>query len=157
MAPAETGWKVAFNAQDTSASETYGIGFATAGGSATTSVVWLTSTDGTTERDPVLARLGAGTPERYLVGWRTQYADDFVIGVITADGTFIEGPEQMSASGPRWGQRDDSFRSVHDGSVAWLEGASGSSTLDLHRFASGIVFADAFESGSTDGWSSSVN
>ncbi len=157
MAAAQTGWKVLFNAQDTDASETYGIGLATAGGSATTSVVWLTSTDGTTERDPVMARIGQSAPERYLVGWRTQNDGVFHIGLIDASGTFIEGPEQMSPAGPRWGVRDDSMQSIPDGSVAWVEGSAGTTSLELHRYTDSTVFADGFESNSMNAWSSSTN
>jgi hypothetical protein len=154
MAAAGTGWKVLFNAQDTAESEAYGIGLATAGGNATRTVVWLTATDGTTERDPVLARLGTTPPERYLVGWRTQNNDAFHIGLINSAGAFIEGPEMMSQAGPRWGMRDDSFKSAPDGSVAWLEGGAGSPTLRLHRYTATTVFSDGFETGDTDGWSS---
>lgn len=157
MATAGTGWKVVFNAEDTADSEAYGIGFATAGGSATTTVVWLTSTDGTTERDPVLARIGSAIPERYLIGWRTQNNGAFHIGLVDPTGVFLEGPEQMGPTGPRWGMRDDSFKSVPDGSVAWLDGGAGSSTLRLHRYAATTVFGDGFESNSTAAWSSSTN
>jgi hypothetical protein len=154
MAAAETGWKVVFNAQDTAESETFGIGLATAGGSATTRVVWLTATDGTTERDPVLARIGSATPERYLVGWRTQNDGRFHLGVIDDQSSFLEGPEQLGPTGPGWGARDDSFKSTPDGSVAWLEGGAGSSTLKLHVFSDATVFADGFEAGGTGSWSS---
>ena len=156
-AAAETGWKVVFNAVDTVDEPAYGIGFATAGGNAAKSVVWLTSTDGSQERDPVLARLGPQAPERYLVGWKTTSNGAFHIGVINGSGAFLEGPEQLSAPAPGWGQRDDSFRSVPDGSVAWLQGGSGSTTLMLHRFGSTMVFGDGFESGATVGWSAATD
>jgi hypothetical protein len=157
MAPAETGWKVVFNAVDAPDEPAYGIGFATAGGNATKSVVWLTSTDGSQERDPVLARIGTQVPDRYLVGWRTVSNGAFHVGVITGSGAFIEGPEQMSAPVPGWGIRDDSFRAVPDGSVAWLQGSSGSSNLKLHRFGGTLVFGDGFESGTTGGWSAATD
>jgi len=153
MAAAATGWKVVFNAQDTDASEAYGIGLATAGGSAATSVVWLTSTDGTNERDPVLARIGSAIPERYLIGWRTQYDGLFHIGIIDGEGVFLEGPEGMDSQGPGWGRRDDSFQSTPGGAVSWLEGGAGSSTLKIHTYVGEMIFADGFESNSTNVWS----
>lgn len=154
MAAAETGWKVVFSAVDTDDEPAYGIGLATAGGSAARTVVWLTDTDGSQERDPVIARIGTQLPERYLVGWRTISDGAFHLGVVSGSGTFLEGPEQLGAPAPGWGMRDDSFRSLADGSVAWLEGSSGSSTLKLHRYGSTMVFGDGFESGTTTGWSS---
>ncbi|HSO23601.1 MAG TPA: hypothetical protein VLT81_11860, partial [Chondromyces sp.] len=147
MAAAETGWKVVFSAVDTDDEPAYGIGLATAGGSAARTVVWLTDTDGSQERDPVIARIGTQLPERYLVGWRTISDGAFHLGVVSGSGTFLEGPEQLGAPAPGWGMRDDSFRSLADGSVAWLEGSSGSSTLKLHRYGSTMVFGDGFESG----------
>jgi hypothetical protein len=93
MAEAEAGWKVVFNAQDTTASVAYGVGLATAGGGLTPSVVWLTATTGTYERDPVMARIGSGTPERYLVGWMTTNDGAFHLGIIDGTGAFLEGPE----------------------------------------------------------------
>jgi hypothetical protein len=156
MAAAETGWKVAFNAQDTADSVAYGVGLATAGGGLTPSVVWLTATAGSYERDPVMARIGSNTPERYLVGWRTRNDGVFHIGVIDNAGVFLEGPEEMSASGPGWGNRDDSFRGTADGSVAWLEGNAGSTTLRLYRYVATVVFADGFESGGSNRWSSTT-
>lgn len=154
MAAAETGWKVVFSAVDTDDEPAYGIGLATAGGSAARTVVWLTDTDGSQERDPVIARIGTQLPERYLVGWRTISDGAFHLGVVSGSGTFLEGPEQLGAPAPGWGMRDDSFRSLADGSVAWLEGSSGSSTLKLHRYGSTMVFGDGFESGTTTGWTS---
>jgi len=156
MAAAETGWKVAFNAQDTAGSVAYGVGLATAGGGLTPSVVWLTATAGSYERDPVMARIGSTTPELYLVGWRTRNDGVFHVGVIDNAGVFLEGPEEMSGAGPAWGNRDDSFRGTADGSVAWLEGSAGSTTLMLYRYLDAAVFADGFESGNTDRWSSTT-
>ncbi len=156
MAAAETGWKVAFNAQDTAGSEAFGVGLATAGGGLMPSVVWLTATDGSYERDPVMARIGSNTPERYLVGWRTRNDGVFHLGVIDNAGIFLEGPEEMSATGPGWGNRDDSFRGGADDSVAWLEGSAGSTTLRLYGYGDTAVFVDGFESGDTDRWSSTT-
>jgi hypothetical protein len=156
MAAAETGWKVLFNAEDTSESEAYGIGFATAGGSATTDVVWLTNTDGSTERDPVMASLDSQDPGLYLVGWRTSNDSAFHIGRVNTDGTFLEGPQPMSASGPGWNKRDNSFTSTPDDSVVWLEGSAQSTTLRLYRYNESTVFIGNFESGDTERWSAST-
>ncbi len=156
MAAAETGWKVVFNAENPDQSLNSGVGLATAGGGASTSVVWLTDTDGRQERDPVLARIGQQVPATYLVGWRTLNDQSLHIGIINGAGTFLEGPETMSSSGPGWGARDDSFTSAPDGSVAWLEGNAYSTTLELHQYAVLTVFGDGFESGSTTGWSSAT-
>jgi hypothetical protein len=157
MAAAEAGWKVVFNAMDSAGSTAYGIGLASTGGGSPPQVTWLTDTDGSQERDPVLARLGQGTPERYLVGWRLETAGTFHLGVIDGLGTFLEGPEMLSPAGPRWGMRDDSFRSLGDGSVAWIQGASNSTTLKLHRYAATMIFGDGFESGATASWSSAAD
>jgi len=156
MAAAETGWKIVFNAQDTDDSVAFGVGLATAGGGLTPSVVWLTATDGTDERDPAMARIGSGTPERFLVGWRTQSNGAFHVGVIDGSGVFLKGPEQMSSMGPGWGNRDDSFQGTPDGAVAWIEGTSGSATLTLYRYSDTAIFADGFESGDSDYWSSTT-
>ena len=155
MAEWENGWKVAFNALDTSGSEAYGVGLATIGGPSP-GVVWLTATEGSYERDPSLARLGSQVPERFLVGWRTSNDGVFHVGVIDNVGVFLEGPEAMSTTGPGWGNRDDSFRSATDGSVAWLEGSAGSASLKLYRYVDTVIFANGFESGDTDRWSSTA-
>jgi hypothetical protein len=154
MAEAEVGWRVVFNAQDTANSVAYGVGFATAAGGLTPSVVWLTSTTGIDERDPVMARIGSGIPERYLVGWKTESNGAFHLGVINDAGTFLEGPEQLSLTGPGWGNRDDSFRPAPGEAVEWVEGAAGSSTLVLYRYIDSALFLDGFETGAADRWSS---
>ncbi len=156
MAESEVGWKIVFNAEDTADSIAYGVGLATAGGGLTPSVVWLTNTDGTYERDPVMARIGSGTPERYLVGWKTTNDGAFHLGVINGTGAFLEGPEQLSPSGPGWGNRDDSFRPTPGGSVAWVEGVAGSTSLALHLYVDSAIFSDGFESGTNDAWSSTI-
>ena len=101
-----------------------------------------------------MARIGSGTPEQYLVGWRTKSNGAFHLGVIDASGDFLEGPEQMSSSGPGWGKRDDSFQGMPDGEIAWVEGNAGSTTLTLHRYSDAGIFVDGFESGDSDLWSS---
>ena len=156
MAEAETGWKILFNAQDTANSVAFGIGLATVVSGQSPSVVWLTATSGTEERDPVMARIGSGTPEPYLVGWRTKSNGAFHLGVINASGVFLEGPEQMSSTGPGWGNRDNSFQETPDGDVAWLEGNAGSTTLTLYRYSGAGIFTDGFESGGSDLWSTTA-
>jgi len=156
MAEAETGWKVLFNAQDTASSVAFGVGLATVVSGQSPTVAWLTATSGTDERDPVMARIGSGTPEQYLVGWRTKSNGAFHLGVIDASGAFLEGPEQMNSTGPGWGNRDDSFQGAPNGDVAWIEGNSGSVTLTLYRYSGSGVFADGFESGDSDLWSSTT-
>jgi hypothetical protein len=154
MAQAEVGWRVVFNAQDTASSVAYGIGFARAAGGLAPSVVWLTSTTGIDERDPAMARIGTGTPERYLVGWKTESDGAFHLGVIDDDGDFLDGPEQLNSTGPGWGNRDDSFRPTADGAVTWVEGTAGSSTLSLYRYLDSALFVDGFESGDARRWDS---
>ena len=157
MAQAETGWKVVFNAENPDPNMTSGVGLATAGGNAGTTVVWLTDTNGRYERDPVLARLGSHLPERYLVGWMMDNDRTFLIGLIDGAGTFLEGPEEMSESGPGWGSRDDSFKTAPGGSVVWLEGDAYTTNLRLYRYDDPTVFSDGFESSTISGWSSSAN
>jgi hypothetical protein len=156
MAEAETGWKIVFNAQDTVDSVAFGVGLATVVSGFSPSDVWLTATNGTDERDPAMARIGSGTPEQYLVGWRTKSNGAFHIGVIDASGAFLEGPEQMGSTGPGWGNRDDSFQRTPDGAVAWIEGNSGSVTITLYRYSDSAIFADGFESGDSDLWSTTA-
>jgi hypothetical protein len=156
MAEAETGWKILFNAQDTGGSVAFGVGLATVVSGQSPSVVWLTTTDGTDERDPVMARIGSGMPERYLVGWRTRSNGAFHVGVIDGSGVFLEVPEQMSSAGPGWGNRDDSFQAAPDGEIAWVEGNAGSTILTLYRYSDAGIFADGLESGDADLWSSTT-
>jgi len=156
MAEAETGWKILFNAQDTANSVAYGVGLATVVSGQSPTVVWLTATNGTEERDPAMARIGSETPEQFLVGWRTKSNGAFHLGVIDASGAFLEGPEQLSSTGPGWGNRDDSFQGRPDGGVAWVEGISGAATLTLYHYSDAGIFADGFEAGDNDLWSSTV-
>jgi len=156
MAEAETGWKILFNAQDTVGSVAFGIGLATVVSGQSPSIVWLTATSGTDERDPAMARIGSGTPERFLVGWRTASNGAFHVGVIDSSGGFLEGPEQMTSSGPGWGTRDDSFQATPVGEVVWIEGNAGSQTLTLYRYSDAAIFEDGLESGDSDLWSSTA-
>jgi len=157
LAAGRTEWKAVVNAMSRTCCAGHGIGFVRFGGAAGTALVWFTSTDGIYERDPVIARLpDAGVTERYLVGWRTTNDGQAHIGVVNGSGVFLEGPESVPASSLLWGVRDDSFRTWPDGSIGWLWGAAGSTTVTLYRYTEAAVFSDGFESGQTSGWSSTV-
>ena len=96
---------------------------------------WLTNTDGTDERDPVLARIGPSlASNRFLVGWRLQNESTFNMEVINSSGTALNPLETVSPT-VGWGNRDNSLASRPDGSVSWLQGAAGSTTLQLYRYA----------------------
>jgi hypothetical protein len=127
-------WKLVFNALDRPCCAGRGIGLATIDGAFQSSYVWLTNTNGDSERDPVLARLGSdlGT-DRYLVGWTTTNDGVYRLGVINGSGNFLAGPEEVSSAGIAWGNRDDSFRTRADGHVSWVQGDPGSSDLHLFR------------------------
>jgi hypothetical protein len=131
----DTSWKLVFSALNRPGYTGKGIGLATINGSFQSSYVWLTDTAGEYERDPALMRLGSSLQtDRYLVGWRTTDNDVYWLGVINGSGYFITGPEEVTSAGIAWGNRDDSFRGHADGSVTWVEGEPGSTTLTLFRF-----------------------
>jgi hypothetical protein len=44
-------------------------------------------------------------------GWRTTNDGKYWLGIIDGAGNFLRGPEDVTAAGVRWGNRDDSFRS----------------------------------------------
>ncbi len=127
------GWKLVFSTLDRSCCDGHGVGLATIDGNFRSSYTWLTDSNGAYERDPALASLGSGT-EQYLVGWITTNDDLFWLGVIDGQGNFLDGPEEVTSKGVLWGNRDDSFRSRGDGSVSWVYGEPGSTTLYLFRF-----------------------
>jgi acetoin utilization protein AcuC len=58
----------------------------------------------------------------------------------------------VGRAGIAWGNRDDSFQSRPDGSVSWVFGAAGSSTVVLCTFRDDAVFADGFDSGGLSRW-----
>ena len=129
------GWLVAFNGLTNGAYTGHGVGLLHLDAALNTTVSWLTATSGADERDPVLARIGIPfTSNRYLTGWRNAATGEFRLAVIDAAGTFVEAPEVVSTAGIGWGTRDDSFRTAPDGSVRWLEGQGGATTLELHTF-----------------------
>ena len=158
MAAGDGEWKAVFNAMNTACCDGFGVGFVRFGGAGGTDVTWLTNTNGAYERDPVMARLpdSAGGGDRYLVGWRLSNTGEFYLAVVSGDGTILEGPDAVGGDGIAWGNRDDSFQVRPDGSVSWVYGGPGSSTITLFTYREDTVFADGFESGGLSNWSSSV-
>lgn len=140
MALNEVAWKLVFNAQDQPCCEGNGIALATLDSSQQSSYVWLTDTNGIYERDPVIARIGADLGNgRYLVGWMMLNDNSYWLGVINDSGQFLFGPENVTAVGIRWGNRDDSFRTRPDGTVSWVQADPNSATIRLFQF-NGDVF-----------------
>lgn len=128
-------WKLVFSALNRPGYAGQGIALATINGSFQSSYVWLTNTDGSTEREPVLARLGSNLQtDRYLVGWMTTNDQVYQLAVINGSGNFLKEPEEVSSAGIAWGNRDDSFRTRADGSVSWVQGDPASVQLHLFRF-----------------------
>ncbi len=136
MAAARGGlWLVAMDAIDRAGYPGRGVGVARIRPGRTPSLVWLTNTTGADERDPAIARIGTSVgSNRFLVGWRLLSDNSFRIAVIDSNAAFVSAPEVL-ASDVKWGARDDSYRTRPDGSISWLEGAAGSRTLRLHRYA----------------------
>jgi hypothetical protein len=157
MAAGEGEWKAVFNAMDMTCCDGFGIGFVRFGGAAGTDLTWLTNSNGTYERDPVMARLpdAPAGADRYLVGWRLSNTGEFFLAVVSGDGSFIEGPDAVGGQGIAWGNRDDSFQSRPDGSVSWVHGNASSSTITLFTYREDAIFADGFESGGYSNWSGS--
>jgi hypothetical protein len=128
-------WKLVFSALSRPGYASQGIGLATLNGNFQSSYVWLTDTGGDTERDPVIARLGASLQsDRYLVGWKTTDDGLYWLGVIDGSGHFLIGPQEASLASVAWGNRDDSFRTDADGRVTWVQGDAYSTTLTLYSF-----------------------
>jgi hypothetical protein len=127
-------WLVLFNAVNRAAVPATGIGMARFGPTGAPAIMWLTSTLGAEERDPVLARIGASPSSNcFLAGWRMQ-SGSYRLAVVDTSGLFVEGPVTLGP-GVTWGNRDDSFRTRPDGAVSWISGAAGSDTLRLHAYA----------------------
>jgi len=128
-------WKVVFSALNRPGFVGQGIGLATVNGSFQSSYVWLTNTDGSYERDPVIARLGSDLQSnRYLVGWTTTNDGRYWLAVIDGSGGLVAGPEEASSAGVKWGNRDDSMRTRAGGSVSWVQGNPSSTTLRWFQF-----------------------
>ena len=149
-------WLVAFNAQSEAAFTDglgnahppftgQGVGVVSFNGSYTaTPVKWLSTTDptGVDEFDPVLARIGTSlASNRFLVGWHLQTEGTFDMAVINPSGTILSPVEAVSPTAG-WGNRDDSLKSRPDGSISWLQGAAGATTLQLYRYAETIAPQD---------------
>lgn len=150
-AVAPSGWKIVFNAHqapatlgqssyDTS-SMNQDIGFASIAAGLTSGVtVWLTTTPSINEADSGISRWAPSddTTEQYVVGWAEPggtYA--YKLGRLGADGTFLEGPIDVTAK-VKWGRRDDPFRAHTNGDIvwAWFDAAS-STTMRFARLRSG--------------------
>ena len=130
-----SGWKVAFSALGTANVTGKGIGLATINADFTSSYIWLTNTNGATEREPVIARLGTNlSSNRFLVGWKTTNDGVYHLELITGNGTVMMPLENVSSAGIRWGDRDDSLRTRPDGNVSWVQGNAGSTTLNYYVF-----------------------
>jgi hypothetical protein len=165
-------WLVAFNAQS-EAAQTDGLGNAHPaftgegvgvvsfnGSYVATPVTWLTTTDptGTDEFDPVLARIGTSlASNRFLVGWHLQTEGTFNMAVINPTGAILSPVEAVSPTAG-WGNRDDSLKSRPDGSISWLQGAAGATTLQMYRYAETTPEQD-FTGGRTSDilWTSSAD
>lgn len=144
LANGDSAWKLAFVAQDRPGYPARGVGFLSFTNSASVApvVTWLTNTSGTNERDPVLARIGSASPERFLAGWRE--GSTFRLGVVDTNGAFVTPIETVA--GVSWGDRDDSLRSAPGGKVAWVAGTPGTRTLKLHVYAEADpIFSGGFE------------
>jgi len=90
------------------------------------SVKWLTNSN-EDKVDPGLARYGNFSSEQvFLVGWKT--STKRFLGLMDATGKITNGPKDVSTmiidnvnSTISWGARDDTWRTLDDGSVVWLE------------------------------------
>lgn len=134
-------WLVAMDAIDRPGFPGRGVGIARVRPGRTPSLVWLTNTTGADERDPVIARIGTSVgSNRFLVGWRLLGDGSYRVGVVDSNAAVVS-PFEVLGSGVKWGARDDSFRSRPDGSISWVEGAAGSRTLHLNRYAETVNVA----------------
>jgi hypothetical protein len=148
LAPGASTWKLAFAAQDRDCCDAKGIGLITFGsGGANATTRWLTNTDGSTERDPVIARIGNGLPERFLVGWRASSPTRYLLGVIDGDGAFGVAAEEVQTLGVSWNARDDSLRATPSGGVAWVSGSANATTVKLYTYSETATADPVFRSG----------
>lgn len=145
MAAADASWKLAFVAQNRPNFPSQGVGLLsfTNTSAVTPTVKWLTATTGTLERDPVLARIGTASPEKFLLGWRENSA--FRLGIVDAAGNFTTPLETIA--GVSWGNRNDSLRSAPGGKVAWVSLPASSTALKLHVYSDSAdaIFRGGFE------------
>ena len=63
-----------------------------------------------------------------------------ILGIIDGQGNFLRGPEDVTAVGVRWGNRDDSFRTRADGTVSWVHGEPLGTEIVLFRLDGGAYF-----------------
>jgi hypothetical protein len=134
-AAAGSQWLVAMDAIDRPGFPGRGVGVVRIRPGGTPRLVWLTNTDGSNERDPVIARIGTNAgSNRFLVGWRLLGDASYRVEVIDSNAVVRDGPEIVSP-GVTWGARDDSYRTRPDGSISWVQGDAGSRTLRLHRYS----------------------
>jgi hypothetical protein len=128
-------WKVVFSALSKPCCTGRGIALATVDAGFEGTFTWLTNTNGSYERDPVLGRLGTDLQaDRYVVGWTTTNNGAYWLAIVDGAGAFIRAPENLAPAGVRWGNRDDSFRTRPDGTVSWVYGEPLGTGLTLFRF-----------------------
>ncbi|XP_078493368.1 uncharacterized protein LOC100178652 isoform X2 [Ciona intestinalis] len=157
IAEANTGWKLVFNAEDTECCPGSGIGFTTIYNEKNTvtskqqidPITWITHSNGSHERDPVIARIYLGnltdTRETYILGWLDISSNEYNVEIINTFGTPILKETKLSNIGDglinftncndnclKWGNRDDSFHTLRDGNVGWIAAAPKSSSIWLH-------------------------
>lgn len=132
-------WLVAMNAIDRPGYPARGVGIVRIRPGGAPNLTWLTSTLGADERDPVIARIGTSVgSNRFLVGWRLLSDGSYRVATVDSNAVVRSGPEIVSPA-VKWGARDDSYRARPDGSISWVEGSSGSTTLRLHRYSESLV------------------
>ena len=86
-------WLVAMDAIDRPGYPGRGVGVARVRPGRTPSLVWLTNTTGTDERDPVIARIGTSVASnRFLVGWRLLGDGSVRVAVIDSNAVVLSGP-----------------------------------------------------------------
>jgi len=122
------------------------------------SMVWLTNTN-EDEFDPALARYGPSSDKKYMIGWKTKSTR--YLGLMDSKGSVVSGPYNctvMTIGGTSktvsWGARDDTWRTLADGSVAWLEVSS--SKLRVYVMHYGDLPSSSSSSAQPHGGSSSA-
>jgi hypothetical protein len=137
LAPAASGlWLVAMAALERPGVVGKGVGIVRMRSNASLGTTWITNTNGSTERDPVLARIGSGLgSNRFLIGWRLATPADSLarVAVIDSMGAILEGPEILPAA-IRWGHRIDALQMRPEGTVSWVDGDRLTTTLRLHTY-----------------------
>ncbi|XP_076806101.1 uncharacterized protein LOC143449687 isoform X2 [Clavelina lepadiformis] len=171
LAEANDGFKLIFNAETSECCPSEGVGFVTiyndqssvTGRRQFENPVWLTSTNGSAERDPVIARTSLGPRayserESYLIGWRDRETDQYKLGLVNTFGAYRKRPIDLSnfklhqgsplkcdGNCVMWGKRDDSMKTLPSGHVGWIYASPNSRTIWMYD-----VFAGNQD---TTGWS----